>query len=214
VRNRSRDCKYVNEFVESVYERIASVYDVVFGLPLDPGRRRAIRRMALEPGERVLEIGVGTGINLCLYPSACEVTGIDLSRAMLDKARARTAAASHKRIRLLEMDAADLRFPDNSFDVVYAAYLVSVVPDPIAVVGEMKRVCRPGGRLVILNHFRSAHPMLASIERLISPLTVHIGFKSDLELESLVRRAQLEVRHLEKVNVPPIWSLVTCVNQS
>jgi phosphatidylethanolamine/phosphatidyl-N-methylethanolamine N-methyltransferase len=214
VKSGSRHLEYVNEFVESVYSRIASVYDVVFGLPLDPGRRRAIRRMALKPGERVLEIGVGTGINLHLYPSACEVTGIDLSRAMLDKARARAAAVPRERIRLLEMDAADLRFPDNSFDVVYAAYLVSVVPDPIAVVSEMKRVCRPGGRLVILNHFRSAHPMLAAVERSISPLTVHIGFKSDVEFDSLVRRAQLEVRHVEKVNVPPIWSLVTCINQS
>jgi phosphatidylethanolamine/phosphatidyl-N-methylethanolamine N-methyltransferase len=206
------DLQHGNESVHGVYERLAAIYDLMFWLPLHHGRLRAISRMGIGPGERVLEIGVGTGINLSLYRRDCEVTGVDLSRAMLDKARARVVSRRLEHVRLLQMDAADLRFRDDSFDVVYAAYLVSVVPDPIVVVREMQRVCRPGGRLVILNHFQSAHPLLAAIERLLSPLTVHVGFKSDVDLNAFLSQAQLNVRAIEKVNVPRIWSLITCVN--
>ena len=102
------------------------------------------------------------------------------------------------------------RFPDNSFDIVYAPYLISVVPDPVAVVREMRRVCRPGGRLVILNHFRSRNRVGAFMERLISPLTVHIGFTADLDLPAFLAQAELKPISIAKVNFPPIWSLVTC----
>ena len=108
------------------------------------------------------------------------------------------------------MDAADLKFTEGSFDIVYAPYLISVVPDPVAVAREMRRVCRPGGRIIFLNHFRSPNALLASIERAISPFTVHIGFKSDLDLPAFLAQAELEPISIEKVNVPRIWSLVTC----
>ena len=85
-------------------------------------------------------------------------------------------------VRLMEMDAAALSFEDDSFDVVYAPYVMSVVPDPVQVVREMRRVCRPGGRILILNHFLSSNPVLAMVEKAISPMTVHVGFKSDLDL--------------------------------
>jgi phosphatidylethanolamine/phosphatidyl-N-methylethanolamine N-methyltransferase len=109
------------------------------------------------------------------------------------------------------MDAADLKFADASFDIVYAPYLISVVPDPVAVVREMRRVCRLGGRIILLNHFRSPNALLAWIERAISPFTVHIGFKSDLDLTAFLTQADLQPVSIEKVNVPRIWSLVTCV---
>jgi phosphatidylethanolamine/phosphatidyl-N-methylethanolamine N-methyltransferase len=99
------------------------------------------------------------------------------------------------------MDASALTFPDDSFDIVYAPYLVSVVPDPVAVVSEMRRVCRPGGRIIILNHFRSANPLLSWAERLISPFTVHIGFKSDLDLPAFLAQAGLTPVSIEKVNI-------------
>jgi phosphatidylethanolamine/phosphatidyl-N-methylethanolamine N-methyltransferase len=200
-----------SDFVERVYERLASVYDLTFGPTLHPGRLHARDRMVIAPGDRILEVGVGTGINASLYPSHCHVTGIDLSTSMLDKARERVARQDLRNIRLLEMDAAALTFADNSFDIVYAPYLVSVVPDPVHVVKEMRRVCRPGGRIIILNHFRSANPVLSRIERAISPLTVHIGFKADLDLPGFLAQADLQPISIEKVNFPRIWSLVTCV---
>jgi phosphatidylethanolamine/phosphatidyl-N-methylethanolamine N-methyltransferase len=200
-----------NDFVARVYENLASVYDLTFGPTLHPGRVHAIQRMGIRRGDSVLEVGVGTGINCALYPRDCAVTGIDLSGPMLEKARDRIARKNVRNVRLVEMDAADLKFAANTFDIVYAPYLISVVPDPVAVVREMHRVCRPGGRIIVLNHFRSPNPMLAAIERAISPFTVHIGFKSDLDLPAFLAPSELSPVSIEKVNVPRIWSLLTCI---
>lgn len=200
-----------NDFVEGVYDKLAKVYDLIFGPTLHPGRIKAIQRMSVQPGERVLEVGVGTGINLPLYPRDCSVTGIDFSSSMLEKARERAARKETSHVRLLQMDAADLRFVDGTFDIVYAPYLISVVPDPLKVAREMRRVCRRGGRIIFLNHFLSPNLVLSRIERLISPLTIHIGFKSDLDLPAFLAQADLQPVSIEKVNVPRIWSLVTCV---
>ena len=199
-----------NDFVARVYENIAWAYDLVFGPALHPGRVDAIRRMAIKPGDRVLEVGVGTGINTSLYPRDCSVTGIDLSSSMLEKARERVARKGVRNVRLLQMDAANLKFADDTFDIVYAPYVISVVPDPVAVAREMRRVCRPGGRIVILNHFRSNNPVMAWLERMISPFTVHVGFKSDLDLPAFLAQADLSPTSIQKVNIPRIWSLVTC----
>ena len=200
-----------NHFVEGVYDKLAKVYDLIFGPTLHPGRLQAIERMNIQPDERVLEVGVGTGINLSLYPSEAKITGIDYTASMLEKARERVAKKGMRNARLLQMDAADLKFPDDSFDIVYAPYLISVVPDPVKVAQEMRRVCRPGGRIIFLNHFLSPNPILSRMERLISPMTIHIGFKSDLDLPAFLAQADLQPRSIEKVNFPRIWSLVTTI---
>ena len=131
--------------------------------------------------------------------------------AALERAHERVAKHGFAHVRLLQMDATSLSFPDDSYDIVYAPYLISVVPDPVAVAREMRRVCRPGGRIIILNHFRSSSAVLSAIERAISPFTVHIGFKSDLDLPAFLAQADLRPVTIEKVNIPPIWSLVTCI---
>ena len=200
-----------NDFVAGVYDKLAKVYDFTFGPTLHPGRLRAIDRMDIQPGERVLEVGVGTGINLSLYPKHCSVTGIDFSESMLEIARERAGRKDSRNVRLLQMDAADLKFADNAFDIVYAPYLISVVPDPVRVAHEMRRVCRPGGRVILLNHFLSPNLFLSRIERLISPFTIHIGFKADLDLPAFLTQAEMQPQSIEKVNFPKIWSLVTVI---
>src|SRR5881628_3001430 len=200
-----------NDFVTRVYEKLASVYDFTFGPTLHPGRVHAIQRMGIRPGDRVLEVGVGTGINAALYPRDCSVTGVDLSSPMLEKARERVARKGVRNVRLLQMDAANLKFADDTFDIVYAPYVISVVPDPVAVTREMHRVCRSGGRIVILNHFRSKNRVGARMERLIAPAAKYLGFKSDLDLPAFLVQAGLKPVSIEKVNVPRIWSLVICV---
>ena len=198
------------DFVARVYEKQASWYDLWFGPTLHHGRLVAIERMGIKSGDRILEVGVGTGINTSLYSRDCHVTGIDFSSQMLDKARERVRQKGLRHVRLLEMDATHLTFADDSFDIIYAPYLVSVVPDPVQVTREMRRVCKPGGKIVILNHFRSANPILSRLERAISPFTVHIGFKSDLDLPGFLAQADLQPVSIEKVNFPRIWSLVIC----
>jgi len=200
-----------NDFVTDVYEKLASVYDFTFGPTLHPGRVQAIQRMGIGTGDRVLEVGIGTGINAALYPRDCAVTGIDLSSPMLEKARDRITRKGLRNVRVMKMDAANMKFADEAFDIVYAPYLISVVPDPVAVAREMSRVCRRGGRVVILNHFRSANRIVAAVERAMSPFTVHIGFKSDLDLPAFLAQADLNPVTIEKVNIPRIWSLVTCI---
>ena len=202
-----------NDFVDRVYDKIAKVYDLVFGPTLHPGRVQAIQRMQMHPGAQILEVGVGTGINAALYPRDCQITGIDFSASMLEQAHERIERKGIRNMRLLQMDAADLKFADDSFDIVYAPYLISVVPDPVQVAREMHRVCKPGGRVVFLNHFLSPNAVLSWAERLISPLTIHIGFKSDLDLPAFLAQANLTPISIEKVNIPRIWSLVTCVKE-
>ncbi len=199
-----------SSFVESVYNKIAVIDDWLFGATLHTGRLEAIRGLDLQPGDEVLEVGVGTGINATLYPANVTVTGIDVAEKMLQKAARRLAAHKVRNVRLLQMDAARLEFPDDSFDLVYAPYVISVVSDPVAVAREMRRVCRPGGRFVFLNHFLSPNRFVARAERLISPLTVYIGFKADLDLPAFLAQAGLKPVSIEKVNIPRIWSLVTC----
>jgi phosphatidylethanolamine/phosphatidyl-N-methylethanolamine N-methyltransferase len=199
-----------NDFVARVYENLAWAYDIVFGPVLHPGRVDAIRRMAIRPGDRVLEVGVGTGINAALYPRHCSVTGVDLSSSMLEKAHDRIARKGLPNVRLMQMDAANLKFADDTFDIVYAPYVISVVPDPVTVTREMRRVCRPGGRIIILNHFRSHNRVGAWMERVIAPAAKYLGFKSDLDLQAFLVQADLQPASIEKVNVPRIWSLVTC----
>jgi phosphatidylethanolamine/phosphatidyl-N-methylethanolamine N-methyltransferase len=202
-----------NEFVSRVYENIAWFYDITFGPALHPGRVDAIERMGIKKGDRVLEVGVGTGINAALYPADCAVTGIDFSNGMLEKAHDRIARKGLRNVRLLQMDAQSMTFPDDSFDIVYAPYVISVVPDPVAVTREMHRVCRPGGKIIILNHFRSKSRLGSWLETIIAPFTLYLGFKSDLDLPAFLVQANLKPVSIKKVNIPRIWSLVTCIKE-
>ena len=188
-----------------------------YGLTVGPGRRpggvAAVGRMGIRPGDRGLEVGGGTGINAALDPSDASVTGIDFSSSMLEKAHDRIARKGVRNVRLLQMDAQNMKFADDSFDIVYAPYVISVVPDPVAVTREMHRVCKPGGKIIILNHFRSKSRIGSWLETIIAPFTLYLGFKSDLDLPAFLVQANLQPVSIEKVNIPRIWSLVTCVKE-
>jgi phosphatidylethanolamine/phosphatidyl-N-methylethanolamine N-methyltransferase len=199
--------------VRKAHRRYAGFYDVYFGPVMQKGRRAAIRQMECRPGERILEVGVGTGLSLGLYPRSVHVTGIDVSAEMLERARART-----KRLRLdhivdlMEMDAERMQFEDHAFDKVAAIYVASVAPNPVRLVNEMRRVCKVGGRLFFLNHFQSRNRLIAGIERVLAPLSKLLGFHPDMSLEGFIWDTRLDVINQSRTNMLGYWTLITARN--
>jgi phosphatidylethanolamine/phosphatidyl-N-methylethanolamine N-methyltransferase len=193
-----------------MYHRLAPVYDVIYGAALAPGRRRAMARLAPVSGDVILEVGVGTGLSAEQYPSRCRVIAIDLSPAMLDRARSRFARRGVRHVSLCRMDAACMGFPDGRFDAVYAPYVINVVSDPLGVAREMIRVCRPSGRIVLLNHFDDASPGF-SLGRLLGRVASSLtGANWDMDLHGFLRDAGLVAQSIERVNVPGVSSVVVC----
>src|SRR3954463_14945938 len=178
------------ESVKAAYRRYASIYDAVFGPMLQAGRTAVVQALRLRPGERVLEVGVGTGISLLLYPRDVKITGIDVSREMLDKARRRVARQHLTNVEaLLEMDAEHMSFPDASFDKVVAMYVVSVVERPDRVLEELHRVCKPDGEIFLVNHVRSDNRLMAAVESSLARFSDKLGFHPDFQLADMVSSA-------------------------
>ncbi len=175
------------EAVKAAYRRYAGIYDALFGPVLQPGRKAVLEALKLRPGDRVLEVGVGTGLSLPLYPSTVQVTGIDLSREMLDKARKRVARRKLANVEALhEMDAEAMTFPDASFDKVVAMYVISVVERPARLIEELHRVCKPDGEIFLVNHVRSENRLVGSIEKGLARFSDKLGFHPDFELADML----------------------------
>jgi len=200
------------EQIERVYSSYAGVYDRLFGRVFQDSREAVVRNLSIRPSERVLEVGVGTGLCLPLYPAHCEITAIDVSDAMLQKAAARVKDQGLSNVKLLQMDAGAMTFADDSFDLVIAAYVVTAVPDYRKLMSEMVRVSRPGGRLVLLNHFTQASPMIAAVEKAISPICVKIGFRTDLSVDEVIDGWPLIKERDDRVKPLGMWHVVECVN--
>jgi len=198
--------------VKRAYKLYAPAYDFVFDWIFHPGREAAIRLLAIKAGDNVLEVGIGTGLNLPLYPLHCRLTGIDLSEEMLEKAQDKVLELGLGNVTLKTMDATVMDFGAGEFDSVVATYTISAVPDPVGVLREMKRVVKPGGNIVILNHFRSDRPVVGRLEDLVAPVCTRLGWKSNLSLEPLLRQVGLIPEITTKVNLFNGWRLIKCVN--
>jgi phosphatidylethanolamine/phosphatidyl-N-methylethanolamine N-methyltransferase len=174
----TRQLDFDREMVEQAYDRWAPVYDLVFGGVFSKGRRAAILATN-KLGGRVLEVGIGTGISLPLYGPNVRIFGTDISEAMLKKAKQRVAELRLKNVEGLSvMDAEKLEFPDNSFDVVMAQYVVTAVPNPEVALDEFARVLRPGGELIILTRVSADAGMRRFIEQQLQPVVRRLGFRT------------------------------------
>lgn len=194
--------------VERVYAALARVYDAGFDWALGPGRREALRALPLAAGERVLEVGVGTGLSLPQYPDGVAVTGIDISEPMLERARERADLLGRPDVSLLTMDARSLRFPDERFDHVVAPYVISVVPEPARVMDEIRRVCRPGGTVVVVNHFHGESRGRRLVERALTRVSPWVGFRMDLDAHVVTSAPGFEVVRDDRVNMLGWWRLI------
>ena len=198
--------------IQRVYANYAGVYDRVFGRVFQDSREAVVRNLKVGPGERVLEVGVGTGLCLPLYPVNCDITAIDLSEPMLEKAAERVKELGLTNVKLMHMDAGDMKFADSSFDIVIAAYVVTAVPDYRKLMEEMVRVSRPGGRLIMLNHFTQDSPIIAAVEKAISPICTRIGFRTDLSVDQVINGWPLIKERDERVKPLGMWHVVECTN--
>ncbi len=191
------------EAVKTSYARWALFYDQTFGAVTNIGRKRAVQHVNRTGARRVLEVGVGTGMALPHYAPDVQVTGVDYSEEMLAKAREKVRKKDLSHVEdLHQMDARDLDFPDDHFDMVVAMHLVSVVPEPERVVAEMARVCKPGGHVLITNHFARDSGLLARIEKLAARLENVLGWHSDFEIDRVLGERSLRV--IEQRRWPPV----------
>lgn len=199
--------------IRATYSRYAKSYDSWFGLISRPARKAAVAAVNDSPGSAVLEVGVGTGLALPLYGPAKRITGIDLSREMLAIARERTAGLGLRNVEgLLEMDAQATSFADHSFDVAVAMFVASVVPDPRALVAELRRVVKPGGKILFVNHFAQDSGPIWWVERAMAPASGPLGWHPDFRLEHMFSKDDLAGAKVRSQRPLGLFRLVELVN--
>ncbi len=192
--------------VKNAYRRWAPVYDHTFGRVASEGRKHAVEVINQSNG-KVLEVGVGTGLSLPDYKSSLEITGIDLSPEMLDKARERVAEEGLENVvGLYEMDASELKFEDASFDTVVAMFVITVVPDPAKVMRELARVCKPGGEVMLVNHFSTEEGVRGWVERRMAPFGDKLGWHPVFDTDRVMICPELQL--MEKRALRP-WGIFT-----
>jgi phosphatidylethanolamine/phosphatidyl-N-methylethanolamine N-methyltransferase len=192
--------------VRVAYRRWAPVYDHTFGRVAAEGRKHAVEVLNQGSGS-VLEVGVGTGLSLPAYKPSLEITGIDLSPEMLEKARERVAEEALENVAgLYEMDASQLTFADNSFDTVVAMFVMTVVPEPEKVMRELARTCKPGGEVMLVNHFSTDDGMRGWVERRMAPFGDKLGWRPVFDVDRVMVCPELQL--FESLELRP-WGIFT-----
>lgn len=185
------------ETIKKRFNRTSYFYDIMDRMGSDSSRKKALSMVK----GRVLEVGIGTGKNLPYYPGGTDLTGIDFSPGMLQKAREKTKQLDNSiKVNLLEMDAQNMTFSDNSFDTVVATCVFCSVPDPIKGFKEVKRVCKPDGQIILLEHMRSSNPLIGKIMDILNPLTLYM-FGSNINRKTMenLGKAGIKISHSENL---------------
>ncbi len=194
------------------YDRFSRVFDAS-ELLMEKSRFGRWRKQVFEKipdGTTILEVGVGTAKNLPYYGNGVQVTGIDFSRGMLDKARKKLKDYPEKRVTLLEMDIMHMGFPDNAFDYVVSTFVFCTVPDPVAGLREVKRVLKPGGKAIFLEHMKSASHFNNLFLYAMSGMTIPlIGTSMVRKTKENIQKAGLQI--VEETNLfSDIVKLLVC----
>jgi phosphatidylethanolamine/phosphatidyl-N-methylethanolamine N-methyltransferase len=201
------------ESVQKAYKRYSNVYDMLFGAIFNPGRKIAIEALNCQAGDQILEVGVGTGLSLPFYKHNVQVTGIDLSKEMLQKAQEKVKAQNLAHVAgLFHMDAQKMDFPTNAFDKVMAMYVASVVPSVAELANEIRRVCKPGGTVIFLNHFESQNPWFRQCESILQPLSDFIGFHPSFSKTKFFEQSNFKFEQQIPVNIFNYWTILVAKN--
>jgi phosphatidylethanolamine/phosphatidyl-N-methylethanolamine N-methyltransferase len=192
-----------------LYRNLTPAYEMVWPLLARRNIWSSIASLGINPGERVLEVGVGTGLSLKAYPAHALVTGVDLSEEMLGLANDRIKESQWSHINVMPMNAEELVFPDASFDVVTSFHVISVVSNPKRMMSEMIRVCRPGGRILIVNHFRSPNRWIAKVVDSAGAFTRHLGWRTDLKFDDVVSEMPLRMDRRYKPSPVSLFTIMS-----
>jgi phosphatidylethanolamine/phosphatidyl-N-methylethanolamine N-methyltransferase len=199
------------EAIIRAYRTYAPMYDRLFGRVLEPGRRALADAVSAAKSQRVLEVGVGTGLTFHRYPASCQIVGIDICEDMLAIAIRRAERLQNRQIRLEAMDAEAMRFGNGAFDCVTVPYVLSVTPNPHRLVAEIRRVCKKDGLILVLNHFSGSRGWrpLESVARFAS---ARLGFRSEFDLSENVLKHGWHVESIKTVNILGLSRLVAIRN--
>ncbi len=195
-----------------LYYEFSHLYDRLFSRVFYPRIAAVVESLNIPGGARVLEVGVGTGLSLDAYPPHCQVTGIDLAPDMLEIAQDKVDRNGWRHIGLMEMDAQNLTFADNTFDYAMGFHVVSVVPKADLLMRELARVCKPGATVVVINHFRSRNPVFAALDSLIAPITSRLGWRT-LRLEEVFGENSVQTARVYKMSKHSLFTIVIARNQ-
>ncbi len=201
------------EEIKKIYSRYSPVYDIIFSKAFLPRIKSALEKIGIKRDERILEVGVGTGLSLSLYPDSCNVVGIDITRKMLEKARQKKEKMGLRHIELLEMDAENMTFVDDSFDHTVLPFVISVVPDLEKMMAEVRRVTKKNGKIIIINHFSNGNTFFFTIEKMLSPLFIKLGWRSGLTLDLLSNHCNLCIEEATRKHSMDLWWVVRVTNK-
>ena len=203
-----RAAKKADPHASKLYRELVPAYEALWPMVARNRIRSVIRGMKFLPGQKVLEVGVGTGMSLTAYPHDIDLTGVDLSEDMLAQAQKLIDDAKLSHIRVMPMNAEHLEFEDCSFDIVTSFHVISVVSDPRRMMSEMLRVCKPGGQLLLINHFRSKNPWIAKMVGAAGAVTRHLGWRTDLSLDEVVEEMPIRVERRYKSSPASLFTII------
>ena len=196
------------------YKRVSGFYDYTFGQIFRPGQKKLVSMMGCTPTDKVLEIGIGTGTSYKYYPMETEVTGIDISPDMLEKAKKNIRKYNLQNKDVILMNGEQLKFEDNSFDKVVGMYVVSVTQNPNLLIKEMKRVCKPNGDIYLVNHFsfETDSKFMKILEKGLMPVSKYLGWRPYFPFSEFNAYAKLNVQSISKVNIFDYWGIIHAIN--
>lgn len=198
-----------------IYDVQSLFYDKTFGALVKRHIKKAITHMDVRETDVVLDVGIGTGASLHFYPDRGQIVGIDLSGGMLRECRKKMREQHRTNVMVLQGNALDLPFAEDSFDHVFISHVISVVSDPFLLIREAQRVAKRGARIIIVNHFQSTNPVIAKVEQWLCPLCTKLGWRSDLALADLITRTGMQIDYRYRLESLDLWeTVVVCNNKS